>query len=164
MFVTTIAPLGIKENTPLTPSQEIALRKIEAYDFWFVKEIITKKGSISEEKIDLAIDEFRKFLVLVHLYEKKFSMTSKEVDTVWHTFILFTKEYYEFCNDTFGKILHHIPQTSRTPVQPNGKQFFYKAYKNTFGDIPDIWLSSISSECDDDCGSDSCDGEEGGDE
>lgn len=31
------------------------------------------------------------------------------LDKVWHEFILFTKEYHEFCETFFGGYLHHIP-------------------------------------------------------
>lgn len=33
------------------------------------------------------------------------------VDEMWHNFILFTKEYQDFCAFYFGVYLHHIPAT-----------------------------------------------------
>ncbi len=33
------------------------------------------------------------------------------VDEMWHNFILFTKEYQDFCALYFGGYLHHIPAT-----------------------------------------------------
>ncbi|MEL6868036.1 MAG: hypothetical protein AAFP19_26670 [Bacteroidota bacterium] len=29
------------------------------------------------------------------------------IDEMWHTFILFTKEYHDFCMKYFGRFLHH---------------------------------------------------------
>ena len=31
------------------------------------------------------------------------------IDEMWHNFILFTKEYSEYCNDTYGYFCHHSP-------------------------------------------------------
>lgn len=33
------------------------------------------------------------------------------VDLMWHTFILFTREYTDFCHHYFGFFIHHAPQT-----------------------------------------------------
>lgn len=33
----------------------------------------------------------------------------KEIDDMWHTFLLFTKEYAEFCHHYFGTFIHHHP-------------------------------------------------------
>ena len=43
---------------------------------------------------------------------KKFLMPSKLADELWHSLILDTKAYAEFCNKAFGKFLHHIPEGS----------------------------------------------------
>lgn len=37
-------------------------------------------------------------------------MPSKAVDAAWHEFILLTKEYAKFCEQAFGKFLHHTPK------------------------------------------------------
>lgn len=33
------------------------------------------------------------------------------VDEMWHTFILFTQPYTEFCQAQFGRFIHHAPAT-----------------------------------------------------
>ena len=33
------------------------------------------------------------------------------IDNMWHTFILFTKEYAEYCHSKYGRFLHHRPST-----------------------------------------------------
>lgn len=39
------------------------------------------------------------------------SQSTKLIDEMWHTFVLFTKEYHEFCNTYFGHYIHHDPTT-----------------------------------------------------
>ncbi|MEP1740098.1 MAG: hypothetical protein ABJI60_12475 [Kangiellaceae bacterium] len=31
------------------------------------------------------------------------------IDTMWHNFILFTKDYTDFCHHYFGSYIHHVP-------------------------------------------------------
>ena len=33
----------------------------------------------------------------------------REIDEMWHEFILFTKDYTAFCQQYFGEYLHHFP-------------------------------------------------------
>lgn len=33
----------------------------------------------------------------------------KEIDDMWDTFLLFTKDYMDFCNHYFGEYIHHHP-------------------------------------------------------
>jgi hypothetical protein len=42
------------------------------------------------------------------------SMPSRIVDEAWHEFILFTRDYQDFCQKVFGQFLHHIPTESMT--------------------------------------------------
>jgi hypothetical protein len=39
------------------------------------------------------------------------------VDEMWHTFVLFTREYTEFCQRHFGRYLHHAPSTHAEGVR-----------------------------------------------
>ena len=33
----------------------------------------------------------------------------QEIDDMWHEFILFTEDYTDFCQRTFGHYIHHLP-------------------------------------------------------
>lgn len=37
------------------------------------------------------------------------AMPSRVVDDLWHEFILYTRDYHHFCNNAFGRYLHHTP-------------------------------------------------------
>lgn len=34
---------------------------------------------------------------------------TKDVDVAWHEFVLFTRDYLEFCRVHFGFFVHHVP-------------------------------------------------------
>lgn len=47
-------------------------------------------------------DESLQFVCVMHL-------EMREMDNMWHTFILFTREYAEFCHTYFDEFVHHLP-------------------------------------------------------
>lgn len=38
------------------------------------------------------------------------------IDLMWHTFILYTRDYAEFCENMFGFFLHHTPKSQAEQV------------------------------------------------
>ena len=40
----------------------------------------------------------------------------KDVDHMWHIFLLYTKDYMDFCQNHFGEYLHHLPD-----IIPDGR-------------------------------------------
>ncbi|MCA8090569.1 hypothetical protein LGM65_06635 [Burkholderia anthina] len=70
--------------------------------------------SLSEQAACDIFEETKKFLFLANYAQKRcvtFEIDESVliIDKMWHTFILFTKEYSEFCDVFFGKMLHHTP-------------------------------------------------------
>lgn len=60
---------------------------------------------------DLARAEqlYRQFLTLKARYPQLSLVPPKLVDTVWHTHITFTRQYFADCDLLFGEYLHHTP-------------------------------------------------------
>ena len=136
----TNRPLEVLPGVQLSPDQIGRLRAIEQYDLWFVVERLVDKQTVAPHLIDLAVLEFRKYMALVAMGYDNLGMHSQEIDEVWHAFILFTREYSEFCNRTCGRMVHHIPNTSRRPELPAPSvPTFKEAYKKYFGTLPPIW-------------------------
>lgn len=149
-----------------TTGQNGGVRVIKEYPFAQVKEKLLLEGEIPPDAIDEAISEFRKYLLLVALGHKSVAMVSREVDTVWHTFILFTKDYAQFSKEAFGFFLHHQPSIPSQPIDPSSRQRFVDAYHQEFGDLPKIWAAGLESDpkgdgcCGEDCAPDPpCSGE-----
>ena len=54
----------------------------------------------------------RQFFIAYLMSGKKFvSMPSVVADSLWHEFILYTREYQRFCRHGFGSFMHHTPAT-----------------------------------------------------
>lgn len=49
------------------------------------------------------------------------AMPSKTVDEAWHEFMTYTRDYAAFCDEVFGQMLHHVPETtmSKTELDTN---------------------------------------------
>jgi hypothetical protein len=127
-----------------------AIRRIAGYPFAQVREKLLAGGKLSQEVVEEAIDEFRKYLMLITLGHRSVAMTSREVDEVWHTFILFTRDYTSFCNDVFGNYLHHQPSLPSDPLGLESRQSFVEAYRKEFGSLHPIW--GINADCSPDTG------------
>ena len=69
-----------------------------------------KHPNLQQKECQLVAHALRAFF-LAHLKSgrKYVSMPSQVADDLWHEFILYTKEYAEFCNKAFGRFMHHVP-------------------------------------------------------
>lgn len=147
----TNRPLEVLPGVQLSPEQMDRLAAIEQYDLWFVIERLVDKRTVAPHLIDQAVLEFRKYMALVAMGYDNLGMHSREIDEVWHAFILFTREYSDFCNHTCGQMIHHTPNTSRRPELPAPSvPAFKEAYKKYFGALPEIWgtHSLVQNQCD----------------
>ncbi len=65
---------------------------------------------LSQADVQLVLKALREYFSVCNIAKMKMvSMPSKVVDIAWHEFILFTREYEEFCHQEFGRFLHHTP-------------------------------------------------------
>ena len=55
-------------------------------------------------------DESLQFMFVMH-------EEMRDIDNMWHTFILYTQDYTEFCRRYFGEYLHHQPDVADTHPQ-----------------------------------------------
>lgn len=106
-----------------------------------------KDFGYSDQDMIILEKELKRFLILAIEGDGRIGMYSKHVDNLWHTFILFTKEYEQFCNSFAGKFIHHAPLTDedkkfRDPVQVHQEfESFIKLYEKTFHEnAHDIWF------------------------
>jgi hypothetical protein len=63
----------------------------------------------SLERVTRAVELYRRFLFLNHLYPDRPIVPSREIDQVWHTHILDTAKYREDCDTLFGHFMDHWP-------------------------------------------------------
>jgi hypothetical protein len=72
--------------------------------------LLTKHPSLTTKDCQLVGRALRQyFLVYAKSGHRQISMPSQVVDDLWHEFILYTREYDEFCKKAFGQFFHHTP-------------------------------------------------------
>lgn len=81
---------------------------------------ITTGHDIGAATADRIVDQALAFLGACAVATAPLS-PSKQVDIGWHTFILYTRDYAEFCDRIAGRFIHHIPtDDSQEPAGPVG--------------------------------------------
>mgnify|MGYP001169422760 CR=1 FL=1 len=64
---------------------------------------------LNEEEIELAIEEYKRFLILKMENPGVNLAPTDLMDKAWHMHILDTRRYSEDCEVMFGRFLHHHP-------------------------------------------------------
>ena len=90
-------------------------RFIREYRFppGLLAKLVAQHPQLAVKDQQLVLRGLRKFfLAYLRGGRKHVSMPSQIVDDLWHAFILYTREYKEFCQDAFGHFFHHSPAGS----------------------------------------------------
>jgi len=101
---------SIDKKTIITPHKKIDIQKVMNYP---MDEQI--KRYIKDYKVDYATakkheQELKRWFIIGQELDKSIDMYSSEIDNFWHTLLLYTKNYAQFCNDCFGQFIHHDPK------------------------------------------------------
>ncbi|MCK2169091.1 glycine-rich domain-containing protein [Thalassospira xiamenensis] len=122
--------------------------------------------NVDRKYADRVLGELKKWLILCTLNPVNNYTLVGPVDSLWHTFILHTRRYHEFCDKLAGRYLHHLPdipqkiktrefkENNKTLVLENGKlptlplpQSTVEGYGNLLDDLqvnfPDLWDRDI---------------------
>ena len=105
---------------------------------------------MSKDDILMRVAEFKKFMALLVINfrkKRRVEMICEEIDDIWHTFILFTKEYQDFCKMLVGEYIHHEPnvepqQTDMSATRNyniHGIRNFAEDYEKYFGPVNPLW-------------------------
>lgn len=65
---------------------------------------------LTEAQLSSVMAGLREYFQICNTAGKRMvSMPSQVVDVAWHEFILFTRQYQDFCRKGLGRFLHHTP-------------------------------------------------------
>ena len=79
---------------------------------------------------------------------------SKMVDIGWHTFLMYTREYQEFCQEVAGRFIHHAPndgEVKKTGVVARTVGFMLAENLAFNGAMWSIKASDCNVDCTDSC-------------
>lgn len=114
-----------------------------------------REYEVTQRVAERVFTEMLKFLYLCMAISTPCSPPSREVDDMWHCFVLHTPDYFKFCGEYAGRFLHHDP--TEMPFIGNRSEMLAVA-TNTFGRLdPILWkhlLTSDTQACNSNCSGD----------
>lgn len=118
-----------------------------AFEAPYLSEKLLKDDVVrSREEAEALFREVKRYLVLTASSPTvAWGMYSLRIDQIWHQFILFTRQYIEYCRANFGKYIQHAPSTAPTveglpKMTPSTLAMFAQRYEELFGEpLPDLW-------------------------
>jgi len=149
----------LEDNCELSQETKVSLERLQDYELPDgVYERLKQKppfNKMPEEEIRNCVEEFKKFISLLVINRdnnRRLEMISPVIDEIWHSFILFTKEYREFCGQVIGEYIHHEPDVqdgaSQDALRNSNFQSirnFHEDYQKYFGELSSIWSLQIDS-------------------
>ncbi len=78
-------------------------------DLEYLEKRLIDRENWSAEDAKEAVRRYKNFLILILKYPGEVLAPAEDIDEVWHTHILFTREYTRDCLAIFGGYLHHAP-------------------------------------------------------
>jgi len=143
----TSMPEMLTIRLKLSCEKRLTLFKCPAY----LTERLLEKGIFQDVNyINELFEEWKKYVILSMIHpEISLPMISTDVDKIWHNFILFTRQYHDFCTDILGiNYFHHAPSISGEISTSVSGETFSQLYNDKFGEeISKHWgdLSSCKS-------------------
>src|SRR5436190_805556 len=120
IFYTLVLLLAFGTTNPIdkniTPKKGIDIKKAMEYPIPEVIARYKKDYGVSDETAKIHERELKRFLIIsAENHPKGTDMFSSEIDDLWHTFLLFTKDYEKYCKEILGGFIHHVPKNHEKP-------------------------------------------------
>jgi len=145
----TVEQMLLPKNEKLTEIENLDLERLR---YKLLKD--QPQRGWGGEKFDIALTEYKRFLILKVLHpEKSFAPTSL-MDEIWHLHILDTKAYMRDCKSIFNKYFHHAPSFGQYNSEEqnsrlvNSRRNLEELYPEHFGEPP-YGLETLCGHCGD---------------
>ncbi len=119
---------------------------------------IVRDEGVDRSVAERIINESLAFLLMCAKNPAEPQVPSAMVDIGWHTFILYTKEYADFCAQHAGSFIHHTPSDEPGVHYPKGGARRTMEAMQLNGFIVDEMLWASAGDCSAYCSGDSCSG------
>lgn len=118
------------------------------YDMSFITKRFAEEQGLTIDAAKEYEREMKRYFLLRYSLKRRYGMMGK-TDDYWHLFIIFTKQYHDFCNSAFATYLHHRPAETRSNDASAGENILYIRflvdYYRFFKEVPpsNIWPFSM---------------------
>lgn len=106
------------DTDQLTPWHRARIQMIEDEDYSGVRRKTKEMyPSLSEAMLDEGIEALKAYYAIALVDPLNEHAVAPEIDLFWHSHILHTKQYADFCQRVFGEFLHHTPLNHTDDVE-----------------------------------------------
>ena len=140
-----VVPIGLYTNGSAGLKKRLHVsgfyEKANAFDFSKVLSYYCARNNISEEQGQLILRELKRWLSICAAFPGERFVIGGEIDRLWHTFILHTVDYLNFCHTVCGFYINHAPgalSSAGEPVPASDQEFekTLNAFRENFGEEP----------------------------
>jgi hypothetical protein len=105
--------IDVMQHTSNTTKQVYeTLQAMQSWPHWLeIARGAEKEYGMSQEEFYRILPEFQRFMALLKAFPG-LGMLSEKVDMLWHSLILNTARYREFCSLYIGRFVDHLPCSS----------------------------------------------------
>lgn len=105
------------DTATMPTSTATHLTAIQEWEHWDeIGKVAHKEYAMSAEDFQCLLPEYQRFLGLIIAGHHGLGMFSADVDKIWHSHILSTLRYQDFCEQfNAGQMIHHLPQLDAKP-------------------------------------------------
>lgn len=138
-----------------------ALERVLAYEHPEMIERLKRKLKVDPQSALELFTDVKKYLYLVATSGQKLA-PPPDIDAGWHEFLMYTRDYADFCRTHFDSFVHHAPDPVLRPRLVLNVVDTVNAASAAFGPLSRNWRVENSTECspDSDChGDGSCGGD-----
>lgn len=140
---------------PIAPTEQPRLFDALAHEApYLIEKLVEDRIAEDEAEAHALFREVKRFLVLSRASDDTtWELGSRRVDEAWRQFVLFTREYIQFCMRYFGGYVQHAPgrpapprEAEEPPLRSEPSfEAFRTRYQQLFGvPLPDIWYDHQS--------------------
>jgi|GEM_PF-2212416 len=126
--------LGIQTHIPglLECVRDLERALDETYLAHVKKRVLTEHPRMSSEEYEWYLFELKRFFLMNTLL-KSVPMYSTGADDIWHSMLMFSREYQAFCRHFHGEMIHHVPNVDvNEKTDPNQRAWFELFYSHLF--------------------------------
>lgn len=106
-------------------------------------------NGVSSDVAAQRFEGFKQFMVVCAMKPGP-KVTSDAIDSVWHSFLLFTSDYRAFCTDYLGRFINHEPFEHPNPLAYHHTRSFAEGL---FGALDErLWPLEAKGDCSSGCG------------
>lgn len=114
------------------------LDRVLAYQNAEFVERLKDKLSLTHEEAGVLFVDMKKFLYMSANRHGQWS-PPPQIDVAWHEFVLYTKDYANFCSKMFGRFMHHIPRSYLATNTKGGTWATIHVAREMFGELNKNW-------------------------